>query len=301
MGDVMGIVDSDGVWLEKYQYDAWGKMISSKVNDEDFDAVTTAARKSGGNNMLYRGYYYDTATEMYYLQSRYYSPDQFRFLNPDLPEFAKQLKDDYAGTNLFAYCGNNPVNNSDPEGMYAYQNVYVIYDKKNFATQASHEAGKWRESSGRYKVITAHASYNSSLINYWNNTIRENSIVVLIFHGWPYGITIVNNYFKSNNVKSLKNKRLSTLYIYACNCGHKDINNNIAKVLKKHLTNTKNIYAMDGSISYYPKGHYYEYKYYKPRLSVNQSSFYNYATLYRYYSNGRWNYYYRVPTGLYRV
>ena len=41
----------------------------------------------------------------------------FRFLNPDLPEYAQQQKDDYAGTNLFAYCVNNPINNEDYEGF----------------------------------------------------------------------------------------------------------------------------------------------------------------------------------------
>ncbi len=128
MGDVMGIVDSDGVWLEQYQYDAWGKLISSRKNDEDFESVLTPARKSHGNNMLYRGYYYDTATEMYYLQSRYYSPDQFRFLNPDLPEYAKELKDEYAGTNLFAYCQNNPIGYIDYNGYWG-KSVHNGYNK----------------------------------------------------------------------------------------------------------------------------------------------------------------------------
>lgn len=184
MGDVMGIVDSDGVWLAKYQYDAWGKMISSRTNDEDFANAATAARKSGGNNMLYRGYYYDTATEMYYLQSRYYSPDQFRFLNPDLPEFAKQLKDDYAGTNLFAYCGNNPIN-------------YIDYN------------GYWKEN--------VHNGYNKSTSNHYNSTDVKNSLYYYGTYYWAIqcGFSKHNAYLLGYFCQELDDRYPSSMYAAA--------------------------------------------------------------------------------------
>ena len=51
---------------------------------------------------------------MYYLQSRYYDPRVGRFLNADgLISTGQGL----LGNNMFAYCGNNPVNYVDPTGI----------------------------------------------------------------------------------------------------------------------------------------------------------------------------------------
>ena len=38
---------------------------------------------AGINPLRYRGYYYDTETGFYYLQSRYYDPEHRRFINAD--------------------------------------------------------------------------------------------------------------------------------------------------------------------------------------------------------------------------
>ncbi|MEZ3421936.1 MAG: hypothetical protein K1V95_08500, partial [Eubacterium sp.] len=56
-------------------------------------------------------YYYDTETELYYLNTRYYSPDMCRFINGDI-----QLNNDILGNNQFSYCGNSPVSRADSSG-----------------------------------------------------------------------------------------------------------------------------------------------------------------------------------------
>jgi RHS repeat-associated protein len=92
----------------EYTYDAWGKPLT----------VTGSMAETLGklNPLRYRGYVYDQETQLYYLQSRYYDPDTGRFLNADVYAATGQ---GFTGNNMFAYCGNNPINLSDPNGKFA--------------------------------------------------------------------------------------------------------------------------------------------------------------------------------------
>ena len=73
LGDVMEILDKDGNAVVSYLYDAWGAPISI--------TGPMASTLGAQNPIRYRGYYYDTETGLYYLQSRYYDPVVGRFLN----------------------------------------------------------------------------------------------------------------------------------------------------------------------------------------------------------------------------
>ena len=68
------------------------------------------------NPFRYRGYYFDTETGLYYLNSRYYDPETCRFVNGDGYVSTGQ---GILGSNMFAYCENNPVNRIDPSGEIA--------------------------------------------------------------------------------------------------------------------------------------------------------------------------------------
>ena len=100
-GDVMYLVDSSGNQVAAYTYDPYGKVLT---------ATGTMAEI---NPLRYRGYYQDIETGFYYLQSRYYDPAICRFINADSYASTGQGLLDY---NMFAYCGNNPVNRADPSG-----------------------------------------------------------------------------------------------------------------------------------------------------------------------------------------
>ena len=104
-GDVVRIVDGSRSVVASYTYDPWGKIISSSGTLADI------------NPLRYRGYYYDSETGFYYLQSRYYDPEIGRFINAD--SYASTDATGLLSTNMFAYCENDPVNKSDPTGEVA--------------------------------------------------------------------------------------------------------------------------------------------------------------------------------------
>ena len=123
MGDVIAITDADGGIIAAYVYDAWGKLLNINYLDEENSEHNKIVN---ANPLRYRGYYYDNETGYYYLQSRYYDPSICRFINADIPEIANISKDIPVGTNSFAYCCNNPINNSDPSGNVAFSLVLKI-------------------------------------------------------------------------------------------------------------------------------------------------------------------------------
>ena len=66
------------------------------------------------NPFRYRGYYYDTETGLYYLNSRYYDSELGRFINADSIENIDT--ENLNGFNLYMYCANNPIINIDKYG-----------------------------------------------------------------------------------------------------------------------------------------------------------------------------------------
>ena len=106
-GDVSAILDSGGKIAASYDYDAWG---NCTVYDSSDAAIGDL------NPLRYRGYYYDAETGFYYLQSRYYDPAICRFINADA--YATTNAGSFLSCNMFAYCGNNPVNRADQSGTF---------------------------------------------------------------------------------------------------------------------------------------------------------------------------------------
>lgn len=76
------------------------------------------------NPLRYRGYYYDTETGFYYLQSRYYDSVNHRFINADA--YASTDSTDAVACNMFAYCTNSPVVNEDPSGEILISTLILI-------------------------------------------------------------------------------------------------------------------------------------------------------------------------------
>ena len=105
-GDIIAIYNTSGTSVATYKYDAWGNVIS---------ATGTMASV---NPFRYRGYYYDTETGFYYLQSRYYDPAIGRFINPDSTDVLVATPTALTDKNLYAYCDNNPIARTDEDGEF---------------------------------------------------------------------------------------------------------------------------------------------------------------------------------------
>ena len=106
-GDIIGLMDMAGNTVVSYVYDSWGKQLSC--------TGSLASTLGVANPLRYRGYIFDDETGLYYLQSRYYNPEQGRFINADaqLGKVGGILTH-----NAFVYCLNNPITASDPDGHF---------------------------------------------------------------------------------------------------------------------------------------------------------------------------------------
>lgn len=111
-GDIIGLIDFNGAIYCTYSYDAWGKLTG--VYDKNGNEITNPNSAALRNPLRYRGYYYDNETGLYYLKSRYYNPEWGRFVSADGYVSTGQ---GLLGTNMYAYCLNNPVNYADPSGL----------------------------------------------------------------------------------------------------------------------------------------------------------------------------------------
>ncbi len=109
-GDIEELRHLNGSLIARYTYDTWGNTLS--IVDASGNEITSSTALPVQNPFRYRGYYYDSESGLYYLQSRYYDPKVGRFLNSDSLLDTRNI----LGYNLFVYCGNNPANLADPTG-----------------------------------------------------------------------------------------------------------------------------------------------------------------------------------------
>jgi len=129
-GDVIAIVDKDAQTVARYTYDAWGKITGITGANTEIANI---------NPYCYRGYYYDTEIEMYYLQSRYYDPDTGRFVNSD-ETLCVILLGPQNKSHLFAYCENGVVFKVDYTGFASTTYGGITCTKKNFGFQVKMNA-----------------------------------------------------------------------------------------------------------------------------------------------------------------
>ena len=115
-GDIVGIYDENATLVASYVYDAWGNHTVTNYTSENIGNI---------NPFRYRGYYFDSETGFYYLNTRYYNPQLKRFINADSLNYLG-ANGDMQSFNLYAYCSNNPILHVDPNGTWTYSRSFGI-------------------------------------------------------------------------------------------------------------------------------------------------------------------------------
>ena len=99
-GSVIRVTDSAGAVVNSYEYDAYGQRLTA----------TEGVEIAFG----YTGREYDAESGLMYYRARVYDPSSGRFLQTDPLGFAA------GDANLYRYVGNNPVNFTDPSGLFLF-------------------------------------------------------------------------------------------------------------------------------------------------------------------------------------
>lgn len=263
-GSVTNIVSVDDSLVKSYTYDAYG-------NTTDTGTFI--------NSFAYTGTVIDTETGLYYMNARYYDPMTGRFISED-----SYRGDGEAFWHLYAYCNGDPVNATDPTGHAKYG--AVLYDGKYFSREAEDERNYLKKT---YKLTDAYKfkiTCANDFVRSWNLLSNLYTAVSLIFHGNGHAFSCsdasgdniaTSNSIKTGDIKnteyryttsSLKYKSgIKYLRLGICNAGHLNhLNDNLAQAFYYKIAG--NVWACDGSVSYYFLGMY------GPRLSSDESGFF---------------------------
>ena len=104
--NVTALVSYTGTVLERYQCDAYGNVT---VCDAGWNPLASNASQYS-SAILFAGCQLDADTGLYLMGARWYDPGLSRFISRDPTGYAG------SPTNLYTYCGDNPVGAIDPSG-----------------------------------------------------------------------------------------------------------------------------------------------------------------------------------------
>ena len=109
-GSTTSLVKEDGSVDATYQY-------------TDFGETTIHGDDQAKNEVCYTGGIYDQSTGLYYLNARYYNPEDGRFMTED--SYRGEIMNPETG-HLYVYCANNPVNYVDPSGHFLVSTAVLV-------------------------------------------------------------------------------------------------------------------------------------------------------------------------------
>ena len=149
------------------------------------------------NPLRYRGYVYDTETELYYLQSRYYNPEIGRFINAD--NRISGVGGSILGYNMFAYCMNNSVNMLDNNGDWPTWSNFISSAKKAVDVIVQTVVTL---SSPVISTVIKELHYNRNVLNDTNYTEKE-----LVEQGYIKEDTDSDKFHQNNKKNDERNRK----------------------------------------------------------------------------------------------
>ena len=152
-GDVRELMDASGNSFAFYSYDAWGNPIKTATAGTSQVGAAVAAAIAARQPLRYASYAYDTESGLYYLSQRYYDPSTMQFVSKDPARADGEMS-------AYLYCGNDPVNRVDPEGLWGWGSiwgavkrvvhavVHTVYHARS--TSSTRSCTRCRTSRGRW-------------------------------------------------------------------------------------------------------------------------------------------------------
>jgi RHS repeat-associated protein len=111
LGSTTSLATNTGATVAKYEYDAWGKLISSV--------------QPSANKVNYTGYRKDDETGLDYAQARYYDSSKGRFTSFDPITENGERMNQPQGMNYYGYVMGNPLKFTDPTGEHVFKTITV--------------------------------------------------------------------------------------------------------------------------------------------------------------------------------
>ena len=249
-GSTTSLVKEDGSADATYRYTDFGETMINGDNKAE-------------NEVCYTGGIYDHSTGLYYLNARYYNPEDGRFVTEDT--YRGETAKPETG-HLYAYCANNPVNYVDPSGHKAKTVIYFLKKGKDFKKQAMHSP-YYKNSQVTFKSVIKKAQFKKE----WDKIPKGTSELYLYLHGGVSCLYFDGSDMNLKELLALKKKKIKKkIVLLSCKGGIGD-KNSVAKIMAKKCQCV--VYA-----SSYPYGLSYRYdkkkKVYYPRYGGKQN-YYN--------------------------
>jgi RHS repeat-associated protein len=158
LGTVHALADANGTIVESYMYDAWGRILG--VYDGTGNPLTESAV---GNNILWQGREYSWKTGLYYFRARWYDPITGRWVSNDPIGIS-------GGLNQYVFCGNNPVNFTDPFGLTS---EWAFWDPNSAVGRQFVSIGD------AFGSTLARPFYPEAARNVWNEAVNNSGQAIM--------------------------------------------------------------------------------------------------------------------------